>query len=149
VFLTFSGLPSTNAGNTNKTANEVFYFGEDGSLECSVFTAKVAWNFYSNVDNAEEKEISYGTRLVDNSGYSITSEGRNLTVFNVSAHDAGKYLCDSVDVPEQNRRRFIVTLQQRSNNTFLCLYKLHKQRCELFPFLFFVCEVYLLGLLKV
>ena len=116
MFLTFSGLPSTNAGNTDKTANEVFYFGEDGSLECSVFTAKVAWNFYSNVDGADEKEISYGIRLVDNSGkYSITSEGRNLTVFNVSTHDAGNYLCDSVDVPEQNRQIFLVSVQQRSN----------------------------------
>jgi len=89
--------------------NGVFYFGENGTLECSVFTATVAWNFYSNVDDAEEKKISYGNRLVDNSGkYSITSEGRNLTVFNVSVHDAGKYLCDSVDVFEQNRPSMII-----------------------------------------
>jgi len=128
--------------------NEVFYFGEDETLECNMFTAKVAWNFYSNVDNAEEKEISYGTRLVDNSGkYSITSEGRNLTVFNVSTPDAGKYLCDSVDVPEQNRRRFIVTPQQRNTGNIFSVFFVNiiNDVMTLFPFL---CMKYI-GLLKI
>ena len=119
----FSGCIS--AASADNAKNETFYIDEDGVLECNMSEAKIAWNFYTNLYSTDSVEISYMSRLVDNSGkYAIADEGRNLTVTNVTAGDAGRYMCDSLgDRPE--RQRFNVVVQRRTTSKAVSMFLLN------------------------
>ena len=122
VFLGFQYICTAHAD-----VSQIVYIGEDAFLECNMSGALIAWNFYPNVDpiDTNEIEISYMSRLVDNSGkYAIADEGRILTIANVTAGDAGRYMCDSLgDRPE--RQRFNVTVQRRTTRNALSVFLLN------------------------
>ena len=105
--------------NADDTGSEIFYHGEDGNLDCNITEAKIAWTFSSDLDPANEIEISYMSTLIDRSGkYNITSEGRTLVVSNVDVRDAGIYLCEG---PIPKRLQFNVTIQQRPKSNTLSM----------------------------
>ena len=121
----FSGLGCISAASADNAANRTFYIREDGVLECNTSGTKIAWNFYPNLYSTDSIVISYMSRLVDNSGkYAIADEGRNLTVTNVTAGDAGRYMCDSLgDRPE--RQRFNVIVQRRATSNAVSMFLLN------------------------
>ena len=121
VFLGFQYICTAHAD-----VSQIVYIGEDAFLECNMSGAKIAWNFYSNEDPTNEIEISYMSRLVDNSGkYAIADEGRILTIANVTAGDAGRYMCDSLQGDRPERQRFNVTVQRRTTSNTLSVFLLN------------------------
>jgi len=91
----------------------------------------IAWTYYSDLDPTKEREISYRSRLVDNSGkYAIEDEGRILVVINVTDSDSGRYLCDG---PVPKRLRFNVSVQDPPGNAVSMIFRCYNYASFNYP----------------